>query len=93
MDLIQTKIHLRLATQGKKCITIIEGLDDDLDLVRISRAMKRTLNCAATVKMDHNNNEIIQLQGDHRDTISAWLVEAEILTATEATDRVVVHGG
>ena len=93
MDIIQTKIHLRLATQGKKCITIIEGLDDDLDLIRISRAMKRTLNCAATVKMDHNNNEIIQLQGDHRDTISAWLVEAEILTGTEAADRVVVHGG
>ena len=93
MELNKSKIHLRLAIQGKKCITVIEGLDDDLDLNRISRAMKRTLNCAATVKTDHNNNEVIQLQGDHRDTISSWLVEAEILTSNEAVERVVVHGG
>jgi translation initiation factor 1 len=86
------KIHLRLAKHGSKCITIIEGLDDDLDLKRISRAMKATFKCAATI-MKSKDGEVIQLQGDHRDSVKIWLVDSEILTKQEGIDRILVHGG
>lgn len=86
------KIHLRLAKHGSKCITTIEGLDDDLDLKRISRAMKATFKCAATI-IKTKDDEIIQLQGDHRESVKAWLVDSEILTKKEGTDRILVHGG
>jgi translation initiation factor 1 len=87
-----TKIHLRLTKFGAKYITIIEGLDDDLDLKRIAKAMKKFFCCAVTIKAD-DDVEVIQLQGDHRNEIVTWLVENEVLTKAEADDRVVVHGG
>ena len=87
------KIHLRLAKHGSKCITTIEGLDNDLDLKRISRSMKSTFKCAATIMKTKEGDEIIQLQGDHRDSVKIWLVESEILTKQEAIDRILVHGG
>jgi translation initiation factor 1 len=88
-----TKIHLRLTMLGSKCITIIEGLDEDLDLKRITRAMKKHFCCAVTVKKDDNDVEIIQMQGDHRDDVVTWLVANEVLTQAEANDRIIVHGG
>lgn len=87
------KIHLRLTKLGSKCITIIEGLDEDLDLKRITRAMKKFFCCAVTVKKDENDDDIIQLQGDHRTDVVSWLVANEVLTKAEADDRIVVHGG
>ncbi len=88
-----TKIHLRLTMLGSKCITIIEGLDEDLDLKRITRAMKKHFCCAVTVKKDDDDVEIIQMQGDHRDDVVTWLVANEVLTQAEANDRIIVHGG
>jgi translation initiation factor 1 (eIF-1/SUI1) len=35
--------------------------------------------------------EIIQLQGDQRDNVKAWLIKHEILT-TKDLDRLVIHG-
>ena len=87
-----TKIHLRLVQLGKKCITMIEGLDDDLDLNRIARAMRKHFNCAVAVKKDKDDNIYIQMQGDHRQDITAWLIDVEILTKGEE-DRIVIHGG
>ena len=88
-----SKIHLRLTNLGSKCITIIEGLDSDLDLKRITRAMKKHFCCAVTVKKDENDDDIIQMQGDHRDDVVTWLVANDVLTKAEADDRIVVHGG
>jgi translation initiation factor 1 len=88
-----SKIHLRLTMLGSKCITIIEGLDEDLDLKRITRAMKKHFCCAVTVKKDDDDVEIIQMQGDHRDDVVTWLVANEVLTKAEANDRIIVHGG
>ena len=88
-----SKIHLRLTMLGSKCITIIEGLDEDLDLKRITRALKKHFCCAVTVKKDDDDVEIIQMQGDHRDDVVTWLVANEVLTKAEANDRIIVHGG
>ena len=81
------KIHVRVQQMGKKWITTLEGLDDDLDLKRIARAMKKSLHCSVNV-----TDAVIQLQGDHRMSMNEWLVVNEVLTASEAADRLIIHG-
>jgi translation initiation factor 1 len=87
-----SKIHIRVQQMGKKWITTIEGLDDDLDLKRISRAMKKTLHCSVNITTNHDEEEVIQLQGDQREFIKEWLVANEVLTKQEGEERVVIHG-
>lgn len=87
-----SKIHIRTQQQGRRWLTIIEGLDDDLDQARIARAMKKTMHCAAKAKKDEHGNDIILLQGNHAAEVAEWLVTNEVLTAKEAKERMVVHG-
>jgi len=88
-----SKIHVRVHQRNTRSfITTIEGLDDDLDLVRICRAMKRAFNCNGNVKTGTEYGDVIQLQGDQHETVKAWLVEEEVLTAAEAEERLVIHG-
>lgn len=83
------KIHLRLQQRSKKqSLTTIEGLDDDLDLERICKYMRKTFNCNGTVL----EGTVISLQGDQRENVVEWLVSQEILTKAEAKSRIVIHG-
>jgi translation initiation factor 1 len=86
------KIHIRFQKTGPRSITLIEGLDEDLDQHRIAKAMKKAFSCSASIQKDEDGNEVIQLQGDQRDAVKSWLVEQEILTEKEAKERLVMHG-
>jgi translation initiation factor SUI1 len=86
------KIHIRPQQQGRRWITTIEGLDEDLDQVRIARAMKKTFHCAAKVIKDKDEKEIILLQGHHREEALEWLLHYEVLSEKERKERVVLHG-
>jgi translation initiation factor 1 len=77
---------------GRKCITTIQGLDDDLDLKRICKAMKKAFNCNGNLAQDEEMGEIVQLQGDQRVNVKDWLMEQEIIGKAEADDRIVLHG-
>lgn len=85
------KIHVRYYKQGPRAITMIEGLDEDLDQVRIARALKRLLNCASSVHKDEAGREHIKLQGEHCQAVKEWLLAQEILTQKEAAERLVLH--
>lgn len=102
-----SKIHIHIQQMGKKWITSIHGLDEDLDLKRIAKAMKRSLHCAASVEgasekekskdkesddSDSDNPQYIKLQGNHKEAIRDWLVSNEVLTKKEADARLVFHG-
>ena len=89
---ITSKIHIRTQNMGRKWVTTIDGLDEDLDLERIAKAMKKSLHCSTTVIKDKDENEVIQLQGNHSDVLKQWLIEMQILTEKEAADRLIVHG-
>ena len=86
------KIHIRMQTNKNRTLTILEGLDDDLDQHRIAKALKRVLSCASSVQIDKEGREVIQLQGDHRLNVKDWLIEQQILTEKEAKERLVLHG-
>ena len=89
----EKKIHLRTQQRnGKKCITTVQGLDDDLDIKRIAKAMRKQFNCNGSIDEHEQYGQIIQLQGDQRDNVIQWLIEQEILTKQEVEDRIVKHG-
>jgi len=85
------KIHIRVQQLGRRTLTIIQELDDDLDFKRICKNMRKQFNCNGNVVNDKEMGEIIQLQGDQRDNVKAWLIKHEILT-TKDLDRLVIHG-
>lgn len=88
-----SKIHVHTQQMGSKWITTITGLDDDLDLKRIARAMKGDFHCSVVAAVDPKSGaEFIKLSGNQKEFIRPWLVSAEILTEKEATERLVFHG-
>jgi translation initiation factor 1 len=90
--LSKSKVHIRIQQRnGRKCITSIQGLEDDLDLKRICKAMKRSFNANGNVAEDEEMGHVIQLQGDQRDNAKEWLLAQEIILPAEA-DRIVIHG-
>lgn len=45
----QTKVHVRVQQRsGRKCITTVQGLADDLDLKRILKAFKKNFRFATS---------------------------------------------
>ncbi len=87
--LTKSKIYIRLIRHSaRRAITMIEGLDDDLDLNRICKYMKRSFNTNGCVLDD----KVIQLQGDFREECREWMVKEEVLTESEAKERVVIRG-
>ena len=86
------KIHVRFQKTGPRSITIVEGLDEDLDQKRIAKAMKKAFSCSSSIQNDADGNEVIQLQGDQRESVKEWLIDQQILTEKEAKDRLVLHG-
>jgi translation initiation factor 1 len=90
--LTKSKIHIRVQQRnGRKCITTIQGLEDDLDTKRICKAMKSAFNCNGNVVINEDEGDVIQLQGDQRDNSKIWLLEQEIIGQHEK-DRLVIHG-
>jgi translation initiation factor 1 len=88
----QQKIHIRVQQRnGKKSITTIEGLAEDLDLKRICKDMRQKFNCNGNVIEDKDRGEVIQLQGDQRDNVKQWILTEQIISKAEQ-DLIVMHG-
>lgn len=84
------KIHIRKTQRnGRKCMTTIEGLADELDKKKITRALKRVFKCNGAIVKDKNdnNNEIIQLSGDQRVNVKDFLITQDI----EKDEDVLIH--
>ncbi len=85
-----SKVHIRMQQRnGRKCITTVQGLADDLDIKRIAKALKKVFQCNGTVNVDEEMGEILQLSGDQRVNIKEFLVNQQICH----DDQVVIHGG
>lgn len=85
-----SKIHIRMQQRsGRKCITTVEGLADDLDLLKITKALKKTFKCNGSVNQDPELGEIIQLSGDQRTNVREFFVDQEVCHE----DQIVIHGG
>lgn len=86
------KLHIRIQKRnGKKCITTVEGFEEDLDVKRICKAMRKQFSCNGNVIEDKEDTQILQLQGDQRDNVRQWILENQVIEKNEA-DRIVMHG-
>ena len=84
-----SKVHIRIQQRNRrKSILTVQGLEDDLDLKRICKAMRKTFMCNGTVLTDEEHGDIIQLQGDHRAAVKAFLIDQEIVEG----EQIIVHG-
>lgn len=85
----EEKVHVRVQQRnGRKCITTVAGLADDLDIKRICKAFKKTFSCNGAVQNDEDAGEVIQLSGDQRTNVKEFLTAQEICHA----ENIVLHG-
>jgi translation initiation factor 1 len=90
--IVKNKYHIRVQQRnGRKCITTLDGLEEDLDLKRICKAMRNCFSCNGNIVMKEDDTGVIQLQGDQRENIKQWLLDQEVILKSEV-DRIVVHG-
>lgn len=94
-DGIQTRphprsvVHIRVQQRnGKKSLTTVQGLADDLDLPKILKALKKTRNTNGAVLEDEEFGAVLQLQGDHRAAVADFLCTYRICTREE----IKIHG-
>merc|ERR1711934_1138565 len=82
-------VHIRVQQRnGRKCITTVQGLDSQLDLKKILKAIKKAECCNGTVVEDEEMGQILQFQGDQRDAVGKFLSENEIVQ----TSAIKKHG-
>jgi len=67
---------------GKKHDTLVAGLAEDLDLPKILSYLKKTLNCSGSIIQDKDYGEIILLSGDQKAHVQKFLVDEEIISAS-----------
>jgi len=83
-------VHIRIQQRnGKKCLTLISGIAEDLDLHKIMRYLKKMYNTNGNVMSDPQYGDIIQLQGDQRKNVHDSLIEWKIVEKEDIR----VHGG
>lgn len=63
---------------GKKCITNVIGMSEDLDLHKILSYLKKTYNCSGSIIKDEKYGDVISLTGDQKENIYNFLVKEEI---------------
>ena len=90
---VNNTIHLRLQQRnGRKCITIVEGLLDseELPLKTLVKSLRKSFNCSAAIVDDKENKDqkVIQLSGDKRKNIADYLVKKKIVDKT----HIKIHG-
>jgi translation initiation factor 1 len=91
-SLHKPKLHIRIQKRnGKKSITTVSGFEEDLDVKRICKAMRKQFSCNGNVIEDEQEGEVMQLQGDQRDNVKQWILENQVIEKNEA-DRIVIHG-
>lgn len=91
-SLHKPKLHIRIQKRnGKKSITTISGFEEDLDVKRICKAMRKQFSCNGNVIEDEEEGEVMQLQGDQRDNVKQWILDNQVIAKNEA-DRIVIHG-
>jgi len=73
-------VHIRVQQRnGRKCITTVQGLDDQLDLKKIIKVIKKAHCCNGTIVEDEEMGQVLQFQGDQRDAVLNFLVGNEIV--------------
>jgi translation initiation factor SUI1 len=85
----QSKVTISMQKRnGKKYVTTITGMADDLDLKIILSHIKKTYNCNGAIIKDEQFGEIISLSGDQRENFYKFLINEQI----NKSEDIIVNG-
>lgn len=83
-------VHLRIQKRsGRKHITTITGLGQDLDFIRLLKAFKKNFKCIGSLDIQNEDVIAIKLSGDQRENIRDFLLQEEIITDENC---IIIHG-
>lgn len=63
---------------GKKCLTIITGIAEDLDTDKILKYLKKKYSCNGYITDDEKFGEVITLSGDQKENVYNFFIKEEI---------------
>eukprot|EP01089_Gocevia_fonbrunei_P012083 TRINITY_DN2764_c0_g2_i1.p1 TRINITY_DN2764_c0_g2~~TRINITY_DN2764_c0_g2_i1.p1 ORF type:complete len:110 (-),score=17.14 TRINITY_DN2764_c0_g2_i1:89-418(-) len=67
-------VHLRIQKRsGRKSLTIIQGIDPKRT-EKVLKYLKKTLCCNGSIITTEEFGTVIQLQGDHRESVKDFLI-------------------
>jgi translation initiation factor 1 (eIF-1/SUI1) len=70
-------VRIRLIyVTGRRCLTIIEDLPSDINLIYLLKVLKSTFCCGGNLR-----DNIIELQGDHQRELADFLVKEKIVNS------------
>ncbi len=76
---VNSKVTINVDKRGgKKCITNVIGMADDLDLKKILSYLKKKYNCSGSIIKDEIHGEIMSFTGDQKENIYNFLINEEI---------------
>ncbi|WVZ03392.1 hypothetical protein V8G54_024198 [Vigna mungo] len=82
-------VHIRVQQRnGRKSLTTVQGLKKEFSYNKILKDVKKEFCCNGTVVQDPELGQVIQLQGDQRKNVSAFLVQAGIVKK----EHIKIHG-
>lgn len=84
-------VHIRLQKRnGRKSLTTIAGLGQDLDFRRLLKAFKKKFKCIGSLDVvDDDKVLAIRLSGDQRENVQNFLLEEEIILDK---NNIIIHG-
>lgn len=80
-------IHVQ-KRNARQCFTVISDIAEDLDLKKICRYLKKTLNCGGNILKDQEMGQIIRLTGDQKQAVIDFFLSEQIYKA----DEIIVKG-
>ncbi|KAL4457363.1 hypothetical protein ABPG75_012228 [Micractinium tetrahymenae] len=82
-------VHVRMQQRnGRKSLTTVQGLPEAFDYKKILKALKKEYCCNGTVIEDEELGKVLQLQGDQRKNVNAFLLDNQLCKK----DQIKVHG-
>jgi len=77
--ILDFEVHIRVQQRNaRQRITTIAGIPKVVDHKRILKFMKKNLSCNGSTVKHEEHGTIIQLQGDHRESVSKILISQGI---------------
>ena len=85
-------VHVRIQQRkGRKTLTTIQGLKAKHDLLKaIVKAFKKEFACGVQLIQDPEHGKVLQLQGDQRTKVCAWLSDPK--KGLVRADQLKMHG-
>jgi translation initiation factor SUI1 len=83
-QLFTSKVTISIEKRnGKKCITNVIGMAEDLDLKKILSYLKKKHNCNGSIIKDEKYGEVMLFSGDQKENIYNFLIKEDIYKAED----------